>query len=98
MLENCVERAVRMYVEADGYEREANKSVTFERGREFVWELRETEPATGVVVGVGGEAVVGAELRLVRGKGRNQSQGYGGFRYGPVVAVSDEQGRFSEFN
>ncbi|MHC4694091.1 MAG: M56 family metallopeptidase [Planctomycetota bacterium] len=94
VIENCIERPIKMNARVNGYQAEDNRDVRLMPDEVFVWELVDAEPTTGVVVSrESSEPIAGAEIRLGRKDKSDHRWSFGGSSR-IVLAKTNNHGEF----
>ncbi|MBN2180402.1 MAG: carboxypeptidase regulatory-like domain-containing protein [Sedimentisphaerales bacterium] len=95
VLEHCIERTAKFDARAEGYQEDVSKDIALKPGETFVWELAETEPATGVVVSrQTGEPIENAKFHLCYKNKPGHGWSFGG-NSRIIMGTTDKQGRFA---
>jgi beta-lactamase regulating signal transducer with metallopeptidase domain len=93
IISHAVEQPYNVSVQARGYEPLESVRLTPSAGQTKVVTVKPSRPARGVAVDPQGKPVVGAEVRLYLERSENSSHMHG--QHGPVLATTDEAGRFT---
>ena len=93
--EHLGEAPLTVHVLADGYQADEIKSVHLDAAKPYRWTLKKTSPVHGrITASSTGQPIAGAVVRLAYVRGRaNENYLWPGS--GPVLATTDEQGRFT---
>ena len=93
--EHLGEAPLTVHVLAAGYQADEIKSVHLDAARPYRWTLKKTLPVHGKVTAAGtGRPIAGAVVRLAYVRGQ-ADENYLWPGSGPVLATTDEQGRFT---